>query len=452
MAAAPTKKTNIVWIMADDLGWGDLGCYGQKHIRTPNIDRLASEGLRFTDVYAGCTVCAPSRSVLMTGMHMGHTSVRSNPGGVPLLESDVTVADVLKKAGYTNGIFGKWGLGDVGTATTAIQKGFDEHMGFLHQAHAHFQYPRFIYHNDREYPLEGNSDTTHKTYANDVVAAKALDFIRRNQSRPFFAYLPLTVPHGGFHVPEDSLAEYRGKFPEGPPLSSENGRQAPQPEPRAAFAGMVSRLDRYVGQVLALLQELNLEQDTIVFFTSDNGGIRFSDNFFLNTGPFRGIKGNLYEGGIRVPMIVRWPGRVPTGKVSAFAWAFHDVLPTLAQVAGVKDIPRCDGISVLPTLLGKSQKPHTELYWEHPRYNSKAGAFTDEIPMQAMRRGNWKAVRPKPDGAVELYDLKSDPGEERDLASQKPGLAAEFDRAMKAARVPPRPQKEPAHPWWNVRS
>lgn len=234
----------------------------------------------------------------------------------------------------------------------------------------------------------------------------------------------MTVPHGGFHVPEDSVAEYRGKFPEGPPLSSENGRQAPRPEPRAAFAGMMSRLDRYVGQVLALLQELNLERDTIVFFTSDNGGIRFNGNFFLNTGPFRGSKGNLYEGGIRVPMIVRWPGRVPTGKVSAFAWAFHDVLPTL---------------------LGKSQKPHAELYWEHPRYNSKAGSFTGEIPMQAMRRGNWKAVRPKPGGAVELYDLKSDPGEERDLASRKPGLAAEFDRAMKAARVPPRPQNQPPH-------
>ena len=452
MAAVPPRKPNIVWIMADDLGWGDLGCYGQKYIRTPNIDRLASEGLRFTDVYAGCTVCAPSRSVLMTGMHMGHTSVRSNPGGVPLLESDVTVAEVLKKAGYTNGIFGKWGLGDVGTATTAIQKGFDEHMGFLHQAHAHFQYPRFIYHNDREYPLEGNSDTAHKTYANDVVAGKALDFIRRNRTRPFFAYLPLTVPHGGFHVPEDSLAEYRGKFPEGPPLSSENGRQVPQPEPRAAFAGMVSRLDRYVGKVLALLKELNLEQDTIVFFTSDNGGIRLSDNFFSNTGRFRGSKGNLYEGGIRVPMIVRWPGRVPAGKVSGFAWAFHDVLPTLAQIAGAKDAPPCDGMSVLPTLLGKGQKPHTSLYWEFPRYNSKAGAFADEIPMQAMRRGHWKAVRPKPDGTVELYELKSDPGEERDLASQKPGLAAEFDRAMKAARVPPRPQKEPAHPWWNVRS
>ncbi|MFN9459685.1 MAG: arylsulfatase [Acidobacteriota bacterium] len=450
--AAPARQPNIVWIMADDLGWGDLGCYGQKYIRTPHLDRLATQGLRFTDVYAGCTVCAPSRSVLMTGMHMGHTSVRSNPGGVPLLPSDLTVAEVLKKAGYTNGIFGKWGLGDIGTATTAIRKGFDEHVGFLHQAHAHFQFPRFIYQNDREYPLAGNSDTTHQTYANDVVAAKALDFIRRHRQRPFFAYLPLTVPHGGFHVPEDSLAAYRGKFPDGAPLSSENGRQAPQPEPRAAFAGMVSRLDGYVGQVLALLKELNLEQNTIVFFTSDNGGIRFSDNFFANTGPFRGQKGNLYEGGIRVPMIVRWPGRVPAGRVSSFPWAFQDVFPTLAQLAGVQPIPRCDGISVLPTLLGQAQAPHAELYWEFPRYQAKTGAFADEVPIQAMRRGYWKAVRPKPNAPVELYDLTADPAEQHDLAAAHPVLAATFDRDMKAARVPPRPQAEPAHPWWAARS
>lgn len=451
-AAAPSKRPNIVFIMADDLGWGDVGCYGQKYIRTPNVDRLASEGLRFTDAYAGCTVCAPSRSVLMTGFHMGHTSVRSNSGGVPLLESDVTVAEVLKKAGYTNGLFGKWGLGDIGTATTPLKKGFDEYVGFLHQAHAHFQYPRFLYHNDREYPLAGNSDTTRKTYANDVMAEKALEFIRKNRNRPFFAYLPFTLPHGGYYVPEDSMAEYRGKFPEGAPVGTEKGRLGLQPEPRVAFAGMVTRLDRYVGQVLSLLKELNLERDTIVFFTSDNGGLRFSDNFFLNTGPFRGNKGNLYEGGLRVPMIVRWPGRVPAGKVSSFAWAFHDLLPTLAEIAGAKDVPRCDGMSVLPALLGKSQAPHKELYWEFPRYNSKTGTFAEEIPMQAMRRGDWKAVRPKPNGPVELYDLKSDPGEERDLAPQKPELAAEFDRAMKASRVPPRPQKEPPHPWWEARS
>lgn len=451
-AAQAEKRPNIVWIMADDLGWGDIGCYGQQHIRTPNIDRLASEGLRFTDSYAGCTVCAPSRSVLMTGMHMGHTSVRSNPGGVPLLESDITVAEVLKKAGYTNGLFGKWGLGDISTASTPLKKGFDEYCGFLHQAHAHFHYPRFLYHNDREYPLAGNSDTTKKTYANDVIVEKALDFIRRQRSRPFFAYLPFTLPHAEFQVPEDSLSEYRGKFPEGEVEILGTGRLAPQPVPRAAYAGMISRLDRYVGQLTALIRELGLEQNTVVFFTSDNGGLRFSANFFRDTGPFRGNKGNLYEGGIRVPMIVRWPGRVPAGRVSSFAWAFHDVLPTLAAIAGVRDAPRCDGISVLPALLGGSQKPHDELYWELPRYNAKTGTFADEIPMQAMRRGRWKAVRPRPGGQVELYDLENDPGEEHDLAAHNKALAAEFDKAMLAARVPPRPQKEPPHPWWEARS
>jgi arylsulfatase A-like enzyme len=450
-AAQAKRQPNIVWIMADDLGWGDLGCYGQRYIRTPNLDGLAKEGLRFTDAYAGCTVCAPSRSVLMTGMHMGHTSVRSNSGGVPLLESDVTVAELLKKAGYTNGIFGKWGLGDVGTATTAIKKGFDTHVGFLHQAHAHFQYPRFIYENDREYPLAGNSDTTHKTYANDVMADKAVEFIRKNRQGPFFAYLPLTVPHGGFHVPEDSLAEYRGKFPEAPPFGESGGRIAPQHEPRAAFAGMVTRLDRYVGQVLSLLKELNLEKDTVVFFTSDNGGIRFSDNFFLNTGPYRGNKGNLYEGGLRVPMIVRWPGRVPAGKVSSLAWSFQDFLPTALELAGARP-HACDGMSVLPTLLGRRQEPHPELYWEHHRYSRETGKFLDQVPQQALRRGKWKAVRPKPGGKVELYDLEADPGETRDLAATKPELVAELERSMMALHVPPRMQKEPAHPWWDARS
>ncbi len=450
-AAAPArKKPNIVWIMADDLGWGDVGCYGQQQIRTPNIDRMAGEGLRFTEAYAGCTVCAPSRSVLMTGMHMGHTSVRCNPGGVPLLESDITVAELLKKAGYTNGIFGKWGLGDIGTATTAIRKGFDTHVGYLHQAHAHFQYPRFLYQNDREYPLDGNSDTTRKTYANDVMVAKSFEFIRQNKNRPFFAYLALTMPHTELQVPEDSMAEYRGKFPQ-VAWNEKGGRLAPQPDSLAAFAGMVSRVDRYAGQVFALLKELAIDRDTIVFFTSDNGGVSLADNYFLSTGPFRGRKGNLYEGGLRVPMIVRRPGQVPAGKVSSFAWAFQDFLPTAMELAG-GPAHKCDGMSVLPTLLGKTQKPHAELYWENPRYSRETGKYLDPIPQQAMRRGKWKAVRPTPGGPVELYDLQTDQGEGRNLAASKPDLVAELERAMMAAHVPPQPRKEPAHPWWEARS
>lgn len=448
-AAQARRKPNIVWIMADDLGWGDVGCYGQKHIRTQNIDRLAAEGLRFTDAYAGCSVCAPSRSVLMTGMHGGHTSVRSNPGGVPLAESDVTVAQLLKRAGYTNGLFGKWGLGDIGTPTTAMKKGFDTHTGFLHQAHAHFQYPRFIYQDDRELPLEGNSDSSRKTYANDVMAKHALDFIRRNKANPFFAYLSFTIPHFEPHVPEDSMAEYRGKFPETTPFETRNGRLAKQPELRAAFAGMVSRVDRYVGQVMDTLRESDLDKDTLVIFTSDNGGINAGGNFFRSCGPFRGQKGTMYEGGLRVPMIARWPGRVPTGKVSQFAWSFQDFFPTAAELAGVP-APRVDGMSILPTLLGKSQQPHSGLYWELPRYAK--GEFLDEIPQQALRRGRWKGVRRKPNGPVELYDLQTDPGEQRDLAAGQPARAKEFDAALRAARTVPRPQKEPAHPWWDARS
>jgi arylsulfatase A len=449
--AATQRKPNIVWIMADDLGWGDLGCYGQKLIRTNHLDRMATQGTRFTDAYAGCTVCAPSRSVLMTGMHMGHTSVRSNPGGVPLLRSDVTVAEILKSAGYTNGIFGKWGLGDIGTLT-ALNKGFDTHVGFLHQAHAHFQYPRFIYENDREYPLKGNSDTSQTTYANDVFVQKGLEFIRNNRERPFFAYFPFTMPHFEPQVPEDSMAEYRGKFPEGEPFTTPKNRLRPQPELRTAFAAMVSRVDRYVGQILSTVDELGLAGDTVIFFTSDNGGLRAGGNFFNSTGPFRGHKGDLYEGGIRVPMIARWTGRIPAGAVSSYAWSFQDFLPTAVEISGAKTTYQCDGHSVLPTLLGKTQKPHSMLYWEFPRYSSQTGKFADEVPMQAMRQARWKAVRPKPNGPVELYDLESDPGEQRDLASQQPGRAAALEKAMLAARVPPRDQTEPRHGWWDARS
>ena len=454
LAAPARRKPNIIWMMADDLGYGDVGCYGQKWIRTPNIDRLAVEGTRFTDGYAGCTVCAPSRSVLMTGLHMGHTPIRSNPGGVPLLPEERTVADLLKGAGYKTGLFGKWGLGDIGTTGVPWKHGFDEFFGFLHQAHAHFQYPRFLYSNDKEYPLPGNDSPGRQTYANDVMTEKALDFVRRRKSEPFFLYVSWTVPHFEPHVPEDSLAEYRGKIPNGPLYSEKRGRLKPQPELGPAYAGMVTRLDRYVGQLMSLLKELGVDRDTLVFFTSDNGGMmgRFENDFFRNTGVFRGQKGNLYEGGLRVPMIARWPGRVPAGKVSDLAWAFHDFLPTAAEAAGVTAPRHIDGISVLPTLLGQKQKPHEELYWEQPRYDSNKKVFQDEIPEQAMRRGQWKAVRPKPNGPVELYDLAADPGESKDLAASRPELAAEFDRRMRAARTPPREQKEPPHPWWEARS
>ena len=451
----PARKPNIIWFMADDLGWGDAGCYGQKWIRTPNIDRLAAEGMRFTDGYAGCTVCAPSRSVLMTGLHGGHTPVRSNPGGVPLLPEERTVADLLQGAGYRTGLFGKWGLGDIGTTGVPWKHGFDEFFGFLHQAHAHFQYPRFLYHNDREYPLKGNDKPGRQTYANDVMNEKSLEFIRRSKDQPFLLYASPTIPHFEPHVPEDSLAEYRGKIPNGEVYDGgKNGRLKRQEELGPAYAGMVTRLDRYLGNILRLLEELRLDRDTIVFFTSDNGGMlhKFENDFFRNTGPYRGQKGTFYEGGIRVPLIARWPGRIPAGKVSRFAWAFHDFLPTAADLAGTAAPRGADGFSVLPTLLGKSRQPHDYLYWELPRYIAASGTFADEPPAQGMRRGNWKAVRPKGGAPLEIYDLARDPGESKNLAAARPDLAADFEKRLGAARTPPRPQKEPPHPWWDARS
>jgi arylsulfatase A-like enzyme len=271
LAAQPPRKPNIVWIMADDLGISDLGCYGQKHIRTPNIDRMAAEGTRFTDAYAGCTVCAPSRSVLMTGKHMGHTSVRSNPGGVPLLPGDITVAEVLKKAGYATGMFGKWGLGDLSTEGVPEKQGFDEYTGFLSQVHAHLHYPKILYRNGKELPLAGNGEGKRATYAHDVIADHALEFIRKHSAQPFFCYVPFTLPHWELLVPEDSMKEYRGRFTEPGYMAKVKGHYAAQPEPRAAYAGMITRMDRDVGRILSLLKQLNLDGNTLVVFTSDNG-------------------------------------------------------------------------------------------------------------------------------------------------------------------------------------
>lgn len=447
---AAARPPNIIWIMGDDLGYSDLGCYGQKIIRTPNIDRTAAEGVRFTDAYAGCTVCAPSRSVLMTGKHMGHTSVRSNPGGVPLLAEDVTVAQVLKPAGYATGAFGKWGLGDIGTDGVPWKHGFDEFFGYLHQVHAHFYYPRFLYQNGNEYALPGNENGKRTTYSHDVIAEKALDFIRRKKDQPFFCYMPFTLPHWELLVPEDSLAEYRGKVREERPFIDKSNHYARQDEPHAAYAGMITRMDRDVGRVLALVKQLGLDRDTIVFITSDNGGAMriVNDDYFHSYGPFRGNKQNLYEGGIRVPMIVRWPGRVPAGRVSGFPWMFQDFLPTAAELAGVAPPAGLDGMPVLPALLGRNQKPHEFLYWESPTYDNRTGEFRKEVPMQAVRWGDWKAVRPQPDASLEIYYLKDDPGETRNLAAARTDVLRTIEKYLQTARTEPRVQRQPPPPRW----
>jgi arylsulfatase A len=330
------NKPNIVYIMADDMGYGELGCYGQTKIKTPNLDRMAAEGTRFTDVYSGAPVCAPSRCVLMTGKHTGHAFVRSNGGDYNLPRSEVTAAEVLQGAGYANGFVGKWSLGDVGSASTPLKRGFDYAFGFYNQSAAHAQYPQTMDENDQSIALPENAGGKRGVYAHDLMTGRSLDFIRRSKDRPFFLYLAYTLPHAEILVPEDSLAVYRGKFAE-QPYESKGGGYASQPEPNAAVAAMISRLDRDVGRLLALLKELRLDDNTIVFFTSDNGPVSVGGRdyeFFNGAGPLRGKKGGLYDGGIREPMIVRWPGHVPAGKVSDAPWYFADVLPTLAELGG----------------------------------------------------------------------------------------------------------------------
>ncbi|MBK7931513.1 MAG: arylsulfatase [Bryobacterales bacterium] len=448
------KKPNVIWMMADDMGYGDLGCYGQKSIKTPNIDKLATQGTRFTDAYAGCTVCAPSRSCLMTGLHTGHTPIRCNVGGAPLLPEERTVANVMKDAGYNTGLFGKWGLGDINTTGVPWKHGFDEFVGFLHQAHAHFQYPRFLYDNDKELHLKGNDTPGRQTFANDVMNQRALDFVRRNKSNPFYLYLSWTVPHFEPHVPEDSLSAYRGRVPNGEPFVNKQGRLKNQSELGPAYAGMVSRIDNYTGALLSLLRELKLEEDTLIFFTSDNGGImgNFHNDYFNNTSGLRGQKTTMYEGGLRVPMITRWPGKIAAGKTNNYVWHFADFLPTAAEAAGAKAPSGLDGVSVLPTLLGKQQKPHESLYWELPRYDAATKSFRKEKPMAAMRRGTMKILRPKPDAAVELYDLAADRTEKNDLAAKMPDVTQRMEQQLAASRTEPRHQDEPLHPWWDARS
>lgn len=429
---APAKKPNIVFIMADDLGYGHLGCYGQEKIRTPNIDRLAKEGLRFTQWYAGCTVCAPSRSCLMTGLHTGHTPVRVNGGGYPIRPEDVTVAEVLKDKGYATGQFGKWGLGDIETTGVPWKQGFDLFFGYLHQVHAHFYYPYFLYKNEEKFLIPENEGEQRVRYSHDLIADEALKFIRQHKNEPFFVYCPFTTPHTELLVPEDSLAEYRGKFQETPHVSKSH--YAPQPIPHAAFAAMVTRMDRSVGQIMALLRELNLDDNTIVFFTSDNGGqdVDGADvKYFKGNGPLRGAKGILYEGGIREPMIVRWPGKIAPGTVTDHVAAHWDVMATLAELAGAKAPDGLDGISVVPTLLGEKvagrpQARHDFLYWEHPLARSLS---------RAVRMGDWKAYRPGPMQPLELYNLKTDVGETKNVAAENPQVVDRIEEYLKTART-----------------
>ena len=430
---APARKPNIVFVLLDDLGYGDFGCYGQKKIRTPNVDRLAREGLRFTDCYAGGAVCAPSRSVLMTGLHMGHTPVRANAGTVPIAASDYTVVEALKAAGYATGGFGKWGLGDAGTSGAPTRHGFDEFFGYLHQVHAHDYYPEFLWDNERKYPLPGNAGGKRAQYSADIIAERSFDFIRKNRNRPFFLYACYTLPHGRYEIP--TVAPYESE---------------PWTPGQKTYAAMVTRADTYIGRLMELLEQYGLHENTVFFVTSDNGapyGEEKGFSFFQSNGILRGQKGELYEGGIRVPMIVRWPGRTPAGRISDSPWGFFDIFPTLAEIAGAPLPPGLDGISALPLLLGAEGPKRDFLYWEFLTFDQKLKKLREDRLAQAVRHGHWKAVRPRPGAPLELYNLRDDPSETRDVAASHPDIVARIEDYLKTARTKPRPHTEGSMNW-----
>jgi arylsulfatase A len=439
-SAQPAPRPNILLIQADDLGYGDLSVYGQTRFETPSLDRLAREGTRFTQYYSGSTVCAPSRYALMTGFHTGHGYIRGNgrlpEGDTPLRPEDVTIAEVLRDAGYRTAVIGKWGLGQPGTTGQPDRQGFEYAFGFLDHRHAHRQFTDHLYRNSERVKTDLASD-----YVSDLFTRDAVEFIRRDDRRPFFIYLNYTVPHAELRVPIDVMTPFRGKFPEKPFVNAKADAQetgarpdAPslgyrsQPEPLAAFAAMVTRLDSDVGRLVDLLRSLKLDRQTLVLFTSDNGPHQEGGAmpaFFKSAGELRGIKRDLYEGGIRVPLIAWWPGTVPSGRVSHHVWAHWDLLPTLAEIAGAKAPSGLDGMSVARALRGQPQPSQAFLYWE----------FHERGFQQAVRMGRWKAVRLKAAGPIELYDLEADPREQRDLAGTHPEIVAKIEAYLKTART-----------------
>ena len=438
-AAPPSQqRPNLIFILADDLGYGDLACYGQKHIKTPHLDRMAAEGVRFTDFYAGSTVCTPSRCVLMTGQHSGRAWLRGN-SAIDLRPQDVTVAEVLRAGGYRTAHVGKWGLGREGGEGVPTKQGFDSFYGYLNNMHAHNYYPAYLIRDEGREPLKnvvpgpsrnGEGVAAEKVqYSHDLFTEETLKFLDAakptsgGKGQPFFLYLCFTIPHAnneaknkGMEVPE--LGEYADKD---------------WPEPNKGHAAMITRMDRDVGRILDKLKELGLDENTAVFFSSDNGPHKeggqdpaLSDS----NGPFKGTKRDLYDGGIRVPLIARWPGKIPPGRTSDHVSGHQDVMATLAELAGAEShLPKHDGVSLVPTLLGKpdQQKKHEYLYWE----------FYEQKGARAVRMGNWKAVRkPLAGGKTELYHIKKDPGEESNLATQHPDLVAKAEAIMKRAHVP----------------
>ena len=430
-------KPNIVFILADDMGYGDLGCYGQKLIETPHIDQLAARGIRFTQFYAGTSVCAPSRSSLLTGQHTGHTPIRGNyeiqpEGQLPLPDTAYTIAKMLKDAGYVTGDFGKWGLGYPGSEGTPGKQGFDHFFGYNCQRQSHNYFPDHLWDNDTSVDY-ANTPENQAYYAPDLIQKKALAFIDENKTKPFFLYLSYTLPHAALQLPHgDSLLEYyKRKFNEQPktiPALWDGKGYQPQAYPHAAYAAMVTKLDNYIAQVVNKLKTLGIEKNTLIIFTSDNGPHREGGNdpaFFNSSSGFRGIKRDLYEGGIRTPMIAYWPAVIKKPKVSGLTGAFWDFMPTFAAMAGVPAPQYTDGISLLPTLSSKGkQRQHEFLYWE----------FHEDGGRQAVRMGKWKGVRlnvmKDADAAIQLYNLNTDPGETKNVAAENPVIVQSIQKIM----------------------
>ncbi|MGI4866370.1 MAG: arylsulfatase [Janthinobacterium lividum] len=445
----PAKRPpNIIFIVADDLGYGDISCYGQQRFKTPNIDRLAAEGMKFTQGYAGTAVCAPSRSSFFTGQHTGHTPIRGNlavkpEGQYPLPDSSRIIPQLLKQAGYATGCFGKWGLGGPGTSGDPVNKGIDEFFGYNSQTLAHNYYPYYLWHNREKVLLPENSGSRSATYAPELIQQHLLAFIEHNQAQPFALFMTTVIPHAELAAPPAYMRQAIGKYGLekpfiGPDTSSpaftKAGPYLSQPHPRAAVVAMMRVLDDQVGQIMRKLKELHIDDNTLVIFTSDNGPSPEGGKelaYFNSSGGLRGEKRDLYEGGIRVPFIARWPGQVKAGTVTPQLAAFWDLLPTFTELAGLKTPAHLDGLSLLPTLTGRGQQAqHPYLYWE----------FYEQGGSVAARLGKWKAVRlnmaATPTGPIELYDLAADPGEKHDLAAQQPALIARFQQIFTKEHVP----------------
>ena len=462
LAADPDKRPNIVLIVADDLGYRELGCFGQKLIRTPHLDRLAAQGMRLTQHYSGNAVCATSRCVLMTGKHPGHAYIRSNremkpEGQEPIPAAEITIAEVLRDQGYATGAFGKWGLGGPGSEGEPLKQGLDRFFGYNCQRHAHSYYPSYLWSNDARIPLNNDpavpghaslaqgADPKNprsydrfkgQDYAPDRINQQTLEFIKSHKDRPFFLYYPTVIPHVALHVPDEELKPYLELGWNDPPFSRSRGYgYTPHFTPRAAYAAMITRMDRYIGNVLQLLDDLKLSGNTIVIFSSDNGTTHLKDevdyDFFASVGELRGLKGSLYEGGVRVPTIVRWPGRVRPGSTSDRISGFEDWLPTLAEISGAGNSApqQLDGISLVATLQGQPQASRPFLYREFPSYGGQ----------QTVRVGEWKAVRQNMSRGnlkIELYNLETDIGEKTDVAADHPQVVAKLAKLLDREHTP----------------